>query len=83
MEFLKVPKVNVSRRKFFGATALLLGSFAILKRKLFLKSSPTKTAKLLTRDGKLVEVEINKMPKRKRSISNSELASWVWKNQKL
>lgn len=83
MEFLKVPKINVSRRKFFGATAFLLGSIAVLKRKLFLKKPSTKTAKFLTRDGKLVEVDLNKMPKGRRSISNSELASWVWKNQKL
>lgn len=83
MEFLKVPKSNVSRRKFFGATAFLIGSFAILKRKLFLKNAPVKTTKLLTRDGKLVEVDLKKIPKGKRPVTNSELASWVWKNQKL
>ena len=78
-----MPKNNVSRRKFFGATAFLIGSFAILKRKLFTRNAPIKTTKLLTRDGKLVEVEINKISKGKRPISNTELASWVWKNQKL
>jgi len=83
MEFLKVPKINTSRRGFLGISALLLGSIAFLKTSFFNKKKPSKKIKLLTHDGKLVEVDLKNMPRKKRTVEKNELASWIWKNQKL
>jgi hypothetical protein len=75
---------SVSRKKFvkwggLGSLGLLIGGrFA----KIFTGSSDTKpgkptTVKMLTEDGKLVEVDMSKLPKERTKISNEEVHSWI------
>jgi hypothetical protein len=67
----------------------LLSLFPILKLKLFstakkpIACSPSDqqgTMKLLTQDGKLVEVDISKLNASKKKISDKELLGWIKKS---
>jgi hypothetical protein len=82
MEFLKTIG-SISRRAFFGfgitTTAIIV---AVRKSSLF-ETKKKKTARFLTRDGRLVEVDITKLPVRKKTVKKEQLVSWVWKDQKL
>jgi hypothetical protein len=69
-----------NRKKFLLWGAALVASISAVR---FLKRKPqaTKTVKMLTRDGKLVEVNrdvISRLEKIKK-ISNEELQNWVKK----
>ncbi len=71
----KVP----SRKRFLLWGATLLSSITVLK---FFSGNPPKkndTVKMLTQDGKLVEVDIALLPKKKKKISNKELQNWIRK----
>ena len=71
----------VSRKKFvlWGAGALAVLTAA----KFFFRPRPKKekttTVKMLTQDGKLVEVEISKLPAKRKKISLEQLQNWVQK----
>ena len=70
---------NQSRRKFIGWG---LASAAVLSAVTFFlpsRKKETKTVKMLTREGKLVEVDIASLPPKKKRISNSELQNWIKK----
>lgn len=73
---------GLSRRKFIGVSALAIGFFTALKN-IQLFTPKRKTAKFLTRDGRLVEVDLSKLPKHKKAINKQQLASWIWKDQTL
>lgn len=69
---------NQSRRKFISwgvASAAVVAAFK------FINPSPkkTETVKMLTEDGKLVEIDIASLPPQKKKITNKELQSWVKK----
>jgi hypothetical protein len=85
---MQQTKKSPTRKKFLLWSAAMISSFTFLR--LFngpKKSSPknggdTNTVKMLTQDGKLVEVDIEKLycGKRKK-ISDEQLKNWVTKKQ--
>lgn len=84
MEFLKknMKRFAGSRRAFLAGIAALTGSLAILG-KIPRKNEQPATARFLTRDGKLVEVSLEKVPLKKIPITKRRLVSWIWRDQKL
>ena len=79
-----------SRRKFvagFGVLSLLaaIGITVASKKtaKTILSCDPSqkkKTVKMLTQDGKLVEIEEDKLTHQRKKITDEELKSWVKKS---
>ena len=68
-----------SRRKFLGWGLATAAVFSAIK---FFQPSgkkEIKTVKMLTQDGKLVEVDIASLPPQKKKITNTELQNWVKK----
>ena len=75
------PKTS-NRRKFLLWSATILSSLTLLKFIPATKKEKKETVKMLTQDGKLVEVEIDKLNDGKRNrISDEELKSFVKKNK--
>ena len=76
---------SVSRKKFvkwsgLGSLGLLIGGrFAnfFSSDSSASKSGKPTTVKMLTEDGKLVEVDISKLPKERTKISNEDVHSWI------
>ncbi len=85
MENLVTESTNNTRRKLVLGIVGVLALFPFLKFRIFKKDkkaiscAPEKpeTIKLLTQDGRLVEVEISKLSSSKEKISNQELMGWV------
>ncbi|HEY5405495.1 MAG TPA: hypothetical protein VIJ92_00345 [Ginsengibacter sp.] len=71
-----------SRKKFIGvgiSAAALLTAF-----RFFIPGKKTKksgTVKMLTQDGKLVEVDIAALPTKKKKITNKEMQTWIKNNK--
>ena len=69
---------NQNRRKFIVwgvvSAALLTAAKFILPSK-----KKPETVKMLTQDGKLVEVDIAVLPSKKKKITNGELQNWIKK----
>jgi hypothetical protein len=65
----------MKRKKFLLAGLSLTAIAAFFK----LSSQPERknTAKFLTQDGKLVEIEIDKLPLAKRTASKNDIQHWV------
>ena len=68
-----------SRKKFLILGASLLSSVTILKFISVGKKEKSETVKMLTQDGKLVEVEVSALPSKKKKITNEELQNWIGK----
>lgn len=85
MEFLKQrqSRTGPSRRHFLILTALAASCLSVVRRMWPRRSVTENKIKLLTHDGKLVEVDSLCMPKRKKAVNKQQLVSWVWKDQKL
>lgn len=68
----------VSRKKF---VAWGVGIASLLAVPAFLRPSKkkkeTKTAKMLTQDGRLVEVDITNLPDQKKKIKPEDIHTWV------
>jgi hypothetical protein len=75
-------KTSRSRRFFLAAASAAFGSLVVLKNILRRKSQP-EAARFLTREGKLVEVPLEKLPFNRVAITKERLVSWIWKHQKL
>lgn len=69
-----------SRKKFLAWGVTALSSVTVFR---FLKPSKkkTETVKMLTTDGKLVEVDAAIIPNRKKKITNRELQNWIKKEK--
>jgi len=69
---------NLSRKKFLFSGISLAAVAAFFKW-----GSPPpekkKTAKFLTQDGKLVEIDLDKLPSSKKAATNEDLQSWIKK----
>jgi hypothetical protein len=77
----QTPKTT-SRKKFLLWSASVLSSLALLKFISGNKEKKTKTVKMLTQDGKLVEVDVEKLPGNKRKkITDEQLKTWVNRKQ--
>jgi hypothetical protein len=69
--------IQVSRKKFAVWTFGILSAFTAL-RFLFHSATPPKTTtRMLTEDGKLVEVDMSKLPVKRRRIKDAEIHSWI------
>ena len=69
---------NQTRRKFISWGVISAAALAAFK---FIKPSGNKpqTIKMLTEDGKLVEIDIASLPPQKKKITNKELQNWIKK----
>jgi hypothetical protein len=77
----QTPKTT-SRKKFLLWGTSVLSSLTLLKFISGNKEKKTKTVKMLTQDGKLVEVDAGKLPGGKRKkITDEQLKTWVNKKQ--
>jgi len=69
---------NLSRKKFIswsiGLSSLLMVPAFLQFRK---KKPATKTVKMLTQDGRLVEILVADIPDKKKKIGDEELLTWV------
>ena len=66
-----------SRRKFIFwgvASAAVISAIKFIRPK-----QKNETVKMLTQDGKLVEVDIAAIPKSKKKITDKELQNWIRK----
>ena len=66
-----------SRKKFIGigiSAAALVTTFKFFTPK---KKNKPNTVKMLTQDGKLVEVDIAALPPKKKKITNKEMQNWI------
>lgn len=75
---------NVSRKKMIswgiGFTALLaLPSFLRFSK----KKKETRKVKMLTQDGKLVEIDVVNIPAKKKKIQEADIHTWVSKKPTL
>lgn len=77
MEFLnrKSFSSNVSRKKFLFAGI----SLAVIASLFQWREKPLKknTIKFLTQDGKLVEIDADKLPTTKRAATKSDIQYWI------
>jgi hypothetical protein len=77
-------KKPVSRKKFVLWTAGILSAVTALK--FFARSAPqkkTRTLKMLSQDGKLVEVEISKLPSKRKRIKDDDVHAWIQRKPSL
>ena len=83
------PDVKVRRKLLAGAGIGLLSLFSLFKSGLFPKKNPViscapppdkkETIRVLSQDGKLVEVDVSKIKRLKEKISDEELRNWIRK----
>ncbi|AFD07275.1 hypothetical protein [Solitalea canadensis] len=71
---------NLSRKKFLFSGLSLAAVITFFKWKSIPEKKKTATAKFLTQDGKLVEIDIEKLPLSKKVIASKEdVQNWVKK----
>jgi hypothetical protein len=68
-----------SRRKFVLWGSVLLTGISLLSVGIF-KRRKQETVKLLTQDGRLVEVDKRMLTGKKKKIASSELQQWIKRN---
>ena len=76
---MQAPKKSPTRKKFLLWSAVALGSVTLLK---FIKGSNKKdsnTVKMLTQDGRLVEIDKELLASASKKISDKELQQWIKK----
>ena len=75
---MAIENKNQTRRKFITWGVISATAMAAFK---FIKPSGNKpqTIKMLTEDGKLVEIDIASLPPQKKKITNKELQNWIKK----
>jgi len=74
----------VSRKKFVAWTAGVLSAVTALT--LFTRPAAQKEKrmlKMLSRDGKLVEVEISKLPSKRKRIKDDDVHAWMQRKPSL
>jgi hypothetical protein len=74
----------VSRKKFVAWTASILSGVTALA--FFARSTPqkqTRTVKMLSQDGKLVEVEVSKLPSKRKKIKDDDIRAWIQRKPSL
>jgi cobalamin biosynthesis protein CbiD len=68
---------NQTRRKFIAWGVASAAVFSAVK--FILPAKKKQTVKMLTQEGKLVEVDIAVLPPKKKKITNKELQNWISK----
>lgn len=79
---MEKEKKSPSRRKFlFWGAGLLSGAslfrFAWMSKA---REKEEESVKMLTQDGRLVEVDVSRLPSQSRQIKDEELLGWATKN---
>jgi len=75
----------VSRKKFFAWTAGISSLFmlpAFLKN-FGKKNREVKTVKMLTREGRLVEIDVADIPSKKKKVKMADIHNWINKKPSL
>jgi hypothetical protein len=67
----------ITRRNFFGWGAAIAAAFTSIQL-LLPRKKEKKTVKMLTREGKLVEVDIKHLQSKVRLASKKEVQTWIW-----
>jgi len=68
----------VSRKKFVAWTAVIFSGLAALKFFVRPRSQKGKsTVKMLTQDGKLVEVDVSRLSSKRKRIKDEDVHKWV------
>jgi hypothetical protein len=75
----KTSRKNFVARGLGLAALLMAAALPFVHRKKAKKKS--KTVKMLTEDGRLVEVDESLLPPARKKVTNSELKGWVKKKQ--
>jgi hypothetical protein len=75
---MNTEKTTVSRKKFIGwglgiSSVLVLPAFLQFGK----KKPKTNTAKMLTQDGRLVEVDLSKLPVNRKKANHEEIHHWI------
>ncbi len=83
MELLTSGPMKTTRRKFLGFMGLFAASTALVSRLMGKAVKKPTMVKMLTRDGHLVEVDMNRIPGNRKKATSDQVASWIWKNQKI
>jgi hypothetical protein len=66
-----------TRRRFIGIGAVTALMFAFFRFFIPHKKRKTETTKMLTQDGRLVEVETTKLPRKRKRIADADIQTWV------
>jgi hypothetical protein len=69
------------RRKFLVAGLSLAAVWATFR--FWKQPEKKKTMKFLTQDGKLVEIDIDRLPGKKEAATKTDIQHWVKKNKQL
>jgi hypothetical protein len=78
---MQEPGKMQSRKKFLVWTAASLSSLTLLQFFKVSKKKKAETVKMLTREGKLVEVNVEAIPAKKKKVTNRELQNWIKKDK--
>jgi hypothetical protein len=70
---------NRSRKKFLFSGLSLAAVAAFFKWGNKPEPEKKKTAKFLTQDGKLVEIELDKLPSSRKAASKEDVQNWIKK----
>ena len=70
---------NLSRKKFLFSGFSLAAVATFFKWGNQLQPEKKKTAKFLTQDGKLVEIEVDKLPTSKKAATKEDVQTWIKK----
>lgn len=68
-----------SRKKFLLWSAVVLTSATVLKFFTGTQKKKSETVKMLTQDGKLVEIDKELLSSSRKKVSNEELQQWIKK----
>lgn len=76
---MEQPQKSPTRKKFLLWGAAVLSSLTFMKFFSGRKEKKNETVKMLTQDGKLVEINSELLASSRKKISNEELQKWVKK----
>ena len=71
--------MNTSRRKFLNGLGFVAASVAAISRLTDETQKAPKRTRLLAKDGSLVEVDLNHIPRKRMKATTSQVATWIWK----
>ena len=80
---METNQKDSSRRKFLWGGLGILSTISVVKfiiskkQKVVISCTPPITTKMLTEDGKLVEVDLSKIKKTGVKVSDKEITTWV------
>ncbi|HZX75156.1 MAG TPA: hypothetical protein VFE57_12090 [Cyclobacteriaceae bacterium] len=70
---------NLSRKKFLFSGLSLAAITAFFFKREVKPEEKKQTVKFLTQDGKLVEIDVDKLPSSKKAATKEDLQNWIKK----